>query len=124
MEVFERNYKREDSSWSWPYLFSIINNNGLSISPSVNLISNIGYGANSVHTKNPKDRLANLPTFHMQFPLIRPERKSPDVIADFETNKIFYKITIFNYGLKYLFKKLGVFSLAKYIYRVIIRNFK
>ena len=38
------------------------------------------------------------------------------------TNKIFYKITIFNYGFKLLLKKLGVFSLVKYVYKVLIKK--
>ena len=123
MEVFERNYKGEDSSWSWPYLFSLFNNEGLAINQSINLISNIGYGSQAVHTKNPRDKLANLPVFNIEFPLIHPKDLKPNYIADYETNKIFYKITIFNYGIKKILKKIRVFSIVKSLYNSIIKKF-
>jgi hypothetical protein len=45
---------------------------GLEVVPSVNLISNIGFGEEASHTKNPYDIRSNLPQHSMSFPLREP----------------------------------------------------
>ena len=45
---------------------------GLCINPAINLVTNIGFGPEAVSAKNPHDRLANIPTQSMSFPLQHP----------------------------------------------------
>jgi hypothetical protein len=78
------------STWDYQWLFACWAQNGLSITPEVNLISNIGFGANSTHTASTNDDAANLPTGEMQFPLRHP----PLVVRhreadDFESRDVF-----------------------------------
>jgi hypothetical protein len=72
-EKFDMNYKLgiRVVGWDWPWLFACWANHGLSIMPSVNLVSNIGFGEDATHTKKP-DRRFNFPTAEMNFPLNHP----------------------------------------------------
>ena len=38
-------------SWGYRWIFSVLENNGLSVSPAVNLIENIGFSDDATHTK-------------------------------------------------------------------------
>ena len=79
--VFARTFQASDSIWDYQWLFSCWIQNGLSISPSVNLVSNIGFGEDSTHTKGASE-IANLPIAKMTFPLQHPPRMSGDRAAD------------------------------------------
>jgi len=60
---------------------------GLSITPSINLVTNIGYGREATHTKNERSSSSNLPVGSAAFPLIHPENIEPDAQADAYTFK-------------------------------------
>ena len=47
-------------TWDYQYVFCNLINNGLSIIPNRNMISNIGFNANATHTTDFKNSLANL----------------------------------------------------------------
>jgi hypothetical protein len=78
---FERVYQGKIDSWAYPWVFSNWMEGRLSITPSVNLISNIGFGADATHTTN-SSPLANLPTEAILFPLTHPVIRARNVIAD------------------------------------------
>ena len=59
-------------------------NSGLTIQPQMNLISNLGFGHDATHTKNPGDKSARLKLEPLQFPLKHPEY----VLVDAEADKI------------------------------------
>jgi hypothetical protein len=70
------------NGWDWPWLFACWAHRGLSILPSVNLISNIGFGADATHTTDHDDERADVPTTAMRFPLTHPSHMVRDVEAD------------------------------------------
>ncbi len=70
-----------DSQWTLACWLA----NGLSILPTVNLVSNIGFGDGATHTRSPRSICANLPTTAMQFPLVHPHEIVRDRNADIET---------------------------------------
>ena len=49
------------SSWDYQYIFAIWANKGKSIVPNANLSTNIGFGPEATHTKNPDSVTANRP---------------------------------------------------------------
>jgi glycosyltransferase involved in cell wall biosynthesis len=62
--VFELTYKGKIDTWDYQLQFAIWTQNGLCITPNVNLVSNIGCGQeDSTHTMDPNDPLANAETF-------------------------------------------------------------
>jgi hypothetical protein len=72
-EVFESVIDGRAKTWDYQWLFACWEQNGYSISPTVNLVSNIGFGENATHTTAANANLANLPTKEMRFPLIHPK---------------------------------------------------
>ncbi len=89
--LFDEVYNGKIStSWDYQWYYSSWKNKNLAIIPSVNLISNIGFGQEATHTKNPNHIRANIPLEDIQFPLIHPPRIQSDVKADMiEAKKIF-----------------------------------
>ncbi len=73
----------EHNGWDWPWLFACLTHHGLSILPSTNLISNIGFDETATHTKNADDERANVPTEAMSFPLRHP----PYMVRDTEVER-------------------------------------
>ena len=66
--------------------------NGLCINPSVNLVSNIGFGPDALNCKDPHDPLANVPTEPMAFPLRHPPLLAIDEEADALIQKTVFHI--------------------------------
>ena len=69
---FQQCYKGEINTWDYPWLLSYWLQNGLSILPNINLVSNIGFGAEGTHHRNSKTIFANMPTASINFPLQHP----------------------------------------------------
>lgn len=65
-------------SWDYQWGFSRLLQSGLSIVPSKNLISNIGFGKDATHTKTSHSSLANLKQYTIDFPLKHPKFVIPD----------------------------------------------
>jgi len=72
----------ENNGWDWPWLFACWAHRGLSILPSTNLVTNIGFGVDATHTKRTDDQRANIPTVEMTFPLKHPPYMVRDRAAD------------------------------------------
>ena len=68
--------------WDWPWLFACWAHRGLSILPSSNLITNIGFGDDATHTKSLVDERAHVPLEAMTFPMVHPPAMIRDVEAD------------------------------------------
>jgi len=50
-EIFDRMYRNEIDTWDYPWTASVWVHGGLTATPNVNLISNIGFGPDATHTK-------------------------------------------------------------------------
>lgn len=69
-------------TWDFPWAFAGLANDALSIRPSVNLITNIGFGPEATHERDPAHLFANLPVSEMTFPLRHPAAISALQAAD------------------------------------------
>jgi len=58
-------------TWDHQWQYAVMSRHGLAISPSVNLVSNVGYRSDATQTPLAGD-LANMPTRPMAFPLRHP----------------------------------------------------
>jgi hypothetical protein len=93
--IFDETNLERNSSWGYRWLFSCWSNSGLAIHPSVNLVSNIGFGVHATHTTDQKSGLANMRTASMAFPLKHPPFVHRDVLADRFTQKHVYSAPSF-----------------------------
>jgi hypothetical protein len=76
-------------AWGLAWMYAAWKRKSLTICPSVNLISNIGFGPDATHTRK-RDPFADLPTKPMEFPLAHPEKIVGNIEADLE----FFKVAI------------------------------
>lgn len=57
--VYENKISQDDV-WDYQFLAYIIKNGGVNIAPNYNLVSNIGFGKDATHTRDSKNKRANL----------------------------------------------------------------
>lgn len=60
--VFDRVARGEIDSWAYPWTASVWYRGGLTATPNVNLVSNIGFGSDSTHTASVDSPLAGMAT--------------------------------------------------------------
>lgn len=100
----EANEGRIDS---WAYRWQVANwmSGALSIVPRVNLVENIGFGADATHTRtvDPALRRAATP---MSFPLVHPLTIGREGRADEITAELFYRPPSFRLRMKNLLRKV------------------
>lgn len=87
-KVFEVTYQGYVNTWDYQWVFNCWSQNGLSILPNVNLVSNIGFSADATHTKG-ASRVANMPTEDVSFPLLHPPFMLRDILADSATQELY-----------------------------------
>jgi len=86
-DIFDGVYQGESDSWAYPFTFACWREHGLNALPSVNLVSNIGFGKNSTHTRNSENEVAHMPTEPISFPLEHPNTVVRNYEADQFTSK-------------------------------------
>ena len=79
--TYEGYYK--GSVWDFQWNFKRMINNGLTVMPARNLISNVGFGEEATHTKG-EGKIARIPRGELEFPL----RENPIFLPDFEFDRM------------------------------------
>ena len=105
-KIFETANRNEIDSWAYRWTFSCWVQNGLTVLPNVNLVSNIGFGRDATHTTGKDCVYSKMPVFNLSFPLKHPSWMIIDKKADGYTQKthfnqpnIFYRMIRSLYGL-------------------------
>ena len=79
-DIFERVRSNEIDSWAYPWTASVWYHGGLTVTPNVNLVTNIGLGPDATHTISKKYK-EGLPVNSLG-PLIHPKMVEQDKKAD------------------------------------------
>lgn len=88
-DIFEKMYNNEIDTWDYQWVFANWIEGRVNVIPNVNLISNIGFGADATHTVR-DSHLANMPVERMKFPIKHPLGVFRNLQADtryFNTSK-------------------------------------
>lgn len=99
-KIFQNAYQNQNRScWDYQWLLACWLQHGLKIVPEVNLITNIGFGANATHTFSTENPLGKMETQEIIFPLKHPPFMIRDVEADtlfqenfFDNRSLFTKV--------------------------------
>lgn len=81
-QLYDSAYSGKIDAWSIAFEFARQTHAGVSLIPSVNLVSNLGWGQGATHTHNPNDPRAGMATESLRFPLRHPENLTPYDRAD------------------------------------------
>lgn len=97
--IFDRLYAGKINTWDYQLTYLSFKNNGLNIIPSVNLVTNVGYGKDSTNIKS-KNQTIGVPTHSMEFPLIHPKNIIASMSNDHHIDNLVYlnlvgKISLF-----------------------------
>jgi hypothetical protein len=76
--------------WDHQWLKSVKRHNGVAVLPNVNLVSNIGFGADATHSFT-RSAPASIPTVPIDFPLLHPNRIEVDRAADNHTSRVYFQ---------------------------------
>jgi|LakMenEpi03Aug12_release.lakeMendotaPanAssembly.Ray.scaffolds.fasta_scaffold148280_3 hypothetical protein len=95
-KIFQATYDNKNDSWAYRWTFSCWIQNGLTILPNQNLVSNIGFGEGATHTATKNSRLANISRQEMIFPLKHPPFILRDVSLDKFTHNSVFKAKSFS----------------------------
>ncbi|MDX1416596.1 MAG: hypothetical protein R3293_20520 [Candidatus Promineifilaceae bacterium] len=93
-KIFRTVYAGNIDTWDYIWTLSSWMQNGLSITPNLNLVSNIGFGINATHTKADAGVQANMTSHAMEFPLNHPPFVIRDTRADSFTERHILKHTV------------------------------
>lgn len=102
-EKFDRVYHQKiTTAWDYQWLLTMALNNGLSIVPGINQVSNIGFGEDATHTRNVRHSTAFLPNYELPLPLKHP----PYVVRDKRVDKLQQRKKL-RPGYTFLFKNFS-----------------
>ena len=87
-KIWDNTYNGKIDTWDYQWLFAMLIQNGVSILPKMNLISNIGFGKDATHAQKGGKLRAGLQTSGVEFPLRHPLFMVRDAIADGNYKKI------------------------------------
>ena len=78
--IFDRVYRGEIDTWDYQWTACVWYYGGLTATPNVNLVTNIGFGPDATHTVTNNDQ-AGLPVFPLG-PLTHPQKIEANAYAD------------------------------------------
>jgi len=85
--VFQETYEDRIDTWEYQWILNYWMQNGLTIVPTTNLVTNIGFSGDSTHTTDNFDWRGNVPTAAMPFPLNHPQF----MVRDYKTDELIQK---------------------------------
>ena len=109
-KIFDQVYAGQIDSWAYPWTASTWYKNGLTATPNINLVSNIGFGDEATHTKLKNHKLSNRQTMELNH-ITHPKQIIIDKEADrfafdyafggkdqrFPYNWLIFPYRVFNY---------------------------
>jgi hypothetical protein len=101
--IFERVCAGQIDSWAYPWAGSVWYRGGLTATPNVNLVSNIGFGPDSTHTTSADSMLAGMVTNSIG-ELRHPTTVSQDPFAD----RYVFDYTFGGHSLRFPYSLLGL----------------
>ena len=91
--IFQDVFDNLIDTWDYQWTFACWTQSGLTILPNINLVSNIGFNNEATHTKKSKNRLANMHTESITFPLLHPQFVIRDTQSDDFTQKKIFRLS-------------------------------
>ena len=89
--IFQEVYENKINSWAYRWLYSMFRKDGFSIVPSINLVTNIGFGTEATNAKSNSHHTADIIAEEIEFPLIHPPNTERDLEADMFATKILHR---------------------------------
>lgn len=99
--IFDLNYNKHFDTWDYAWFWVCLKNRAVTVTPNVNLVSNIGFGPNATHTKHFDPRFGNRSTSRIER-FVHADRIEVSDFADFHTFERCFQSRWDRYPLKVL----------------------
>jgi hypothetical protein len=109
-------------TWDYQWHYTLLINNGMSISPNINMVRNIGFGINATHTTEENKLVSDLPIFEVTN-LNHPVKIILSKIADAYTYKHIYGIARPKNWFDKLYIPNKIYRLKKMLLKINYINF-
>jgi hypothetical protein len=109
---FLKVYKNKIDTWDYQWTYSIWNHNGISVIPTKNLVSNIGFDLDATHTRSHNNILSELQTQELR-KINHPKTIEINYSADNKSEKIAFNVTYF--------KKIAFLTIIKLLKQKFIK---
>ncbi len=87
--LFQHVKKKDVDTWDVQWSYSVMNQAGISITPNINLVKNIGFGNNSTHTQDTNSKL------QQNSSTLSEIKFAPEIILDTEADTKLYEKVYF-----------------------------
>lgn len=109
-KTFEQLYRKGIDTWDFQFCYLLLKNKGRCIVPSVNLITNIGFGEDATHTLSPESEAANRKRFEVFLPIkhqscANTENKINEFYDRYEFSERLFVVRVINKLAKLTFGK-------------------
>lgn len=115
---FDQSYAGQIDTWDYSWTASTWYKNGVTATPNVNLVSNIGFGEEATHTKEKFNKCSNLPTYALSH-ITHPKEVKIDKDADKFTFRNVFQSKYSHFPFNWLLLPFRIFN---YIVRKIINK--
>lgn len=95
--IFDKTFQGKIDTWDYQWVFTLLKHQGVSINPSVNLITNTGFDNSATHTKFAPLGQAFASRKKLNFPLIHPKEISVNTSLDKSIQDQIYLTSKFRY---------------------------
>ena len=111
-KIFNAVYSEKIDSWAYPWTASVWYKRGLTITPNINLVSNIGFGKNASHTKTKNNKFSKMQVYNIDV-IEHPKIVKRNIDADFWTFNYHYEGKYLRFPLNLLIIRIIRFILSK-----------
>jgi hypothetical protein len=103
--------RRMKNAWDYQLMLACMRYNLLTVVPSVNLVSNLGFGPDSTHCEDSNSLLCNIKAHGVKFPLVHPEKVQASSELDYQIfRRRFHEYWWHRWSKRVLFRLLRSFS--------------
>lgn len=110
-KIFHAVYSNQIDTWDYQWTMACWLQNGLSVFPNTNLISNIGFSPQATHTNEKNCKFDSMSTQSMIFPISHPDSISRSKVLDDFVERNLFSQTITKRAIS---KLKNIFGLAYY----------
>lgn len=119
---FDQVYNKIDTTWGYPWVYAVFKENGLCVTPNLNLITNIGFSQKATNAVDEESSFANTERFELS-EITHPKFVVPNIEADeFFSRRLAYikpteRIFLYSKRLLNIVLPSFLYSYIKIVYR-------
>ena len=109
--ILDKIYQDRRHAWDYQWLYCLLKNDSLAVTPNVNLVSNIGFMSGALHDASPDSKFANLAVSAAPGHLVHPRSLTVSQSADLFTSQNNFQFNPFKVIIRNLLVRFRLINL-------------